>query len=378
VVPGGVDPSGTHRVVPSLLWHIERLARHHDITVVATAQFEHDREYRFLGADVRCLGRAVRGSQGLRLTRLLRALAPDLIHLHWVDRGLAVWWAGRSVGCPFIVTLMGGELVHLPEIAYGGNRTALSRARLRVLLGGAAAVTCTDRDTAERLTAMGVEPTMVLLGADRSAFPTRQGEPPGPPWELLQVGSLNAVKDQRTLLAAFARLRQEGLDVRLTFVGEDILGGEAARQAAALHVEPWVRFEGYVPWTELASYYHRAHLLVVSSRHETGPMVALEAAASGLAVVGTAVGRLKDWAVDGLLPVARPGDPEALAGVIRTLLVDGDRRAGVAAALGQIARERDADDTVRALNELYDRVLHASRAQRGPPAAPAAVPPRTE
>jgi glycosyltransferase involved in cell wall biosynthesis len=378
VVPGGVDPSGTHRVVPSLLWHIERLARHHDMTVVATAQFDEDREYRFLGANVRCLGRAVHGSQDLRLARLLGALEPDLIHLHWVDRGLAVWWASRWLGCPFIVTLMGGELVHLPEIAYGGNRTAFSRARLRVLLGGAAAVTCTDRDTAARLTALGVEPTMVLLGADRSAFPTRQGEPPGPPWQLLQVGSLNAVKDQRTLLVAFARLREEGMDARLTFVGEDILGGEAVRLAAALGVEPWVRFEGYVPWTAMAHHYHRAHLLVVSSRHETGPMVALEAAASGVAVVGTAVGRLKDWAADGVLPVARPGDPEALAGVIRALLVDGDRRARVAAALGEIAREHDADDTARAFDELYGRVLPSSRAKRGPAAASAAVPPRTQ
>jgi glycosyltransferase involved in cell wall biosynthesis len=349
-----VDPSGTHRVIPALLWQIERLARLHDLTVVATSQFDDDCDYALLGATIRCLGG--RRSRSVRLARLLRGLAPDVIHLHWVDSGLAVWRASRALRRPFIATLHGGELVHLPEIAYGGNRTALSRARLRLILRAAAAVTCSDSDTARRAKALGVDTIAVPLGIDAAAFPSRHAEPPGPPWHLLQVGSLNAVKDQRTLLAAFARLRSEGLDARLVLVGEDILDGEARRLAASLGIAEWVAFEGYVPWSSLAADYQRAHLLIVSSRHETGPIVALEAASSGVAVAGTAVGRLKDWAAEGLLPVAPPGDAQALAGVIRTLLADGDRRARVAAALGRIAREQDADATARAFDALYRRV----------------------
>jgi glycosyltransferase involved in cell wall biosynthesis len=370
VLPGGVDPSGSHRVVPVLLWHIERLARLHDLTVVATAQFAEDRDYPLLGATVRCLGRRNRLSRGLRIARLLGMLKPDLIHLHWVDDGLAVWSASRRLGRPFVITVHGGELVHLPDIAYGGNRTVYSRARLRLLLGAAAVVTCTDSDTARRVRALGADAAPIPLGIESAAFPARLGEPPGPPWQLLQVGSLNAVKDQRTLLSAFARLRAGGVDARLAIVGEDIRNGEAARLASGLGLDEHVQFIGYVPWTALASHYHRAHLVIVSSRHETGPVVALEAASCGVAVAGTAVGRLKDWAADGLLPVAPPGDPDALAAVMRTLLADGDLRTRVAATLGRIAREHDADATAREFDALYQRIADHGLSARIVPANP--------
>ena len=55
-------------------------------------------------------------------------------------------------------------------------------------------------------------------------------------------------------------------------------------------------FHGFQPTDALASFYARAHLHVVSSRHEAAGIVVLEAAASGVPTVGTRVGFLADWA----------------------------------------------------------------------------------
>jgi glycosyltransferase involved in cell wall biosynthesis len=351
-----VDPSGTHRVIPVLLWLIERLARRHDLTVVATAQFDDDRTYPLRGATVRCLGSGGRLSRNVRLARLLATLDPDVIHLHWLSHGLAAWAASRAARCPLVVTIHGGELVRLPDIGYGGGATAAARGRMRFVLRAAAAVTCASGDTEARVVALGARAVRLPLGVDTVAFPRRSAEPPAPPWRLLHVGSLSPVKDQRTLLDALARLRERGVDAELEIVGEPARDDVATHRAADPDVADRVRSAGYVPWTELASHYHRAHLLIVSSRHETGPIVALEAAACGVPVAGTAVGHVKDWAAGGLLRAAPPADAGALADVAAELMNDAGKRHQVAARLHAFAREHDADATGRALEALYQRV----------------------
>ena len=206
---------------------------------------------------------------------------------------------------------------------------------------------------------MGARSVRVPLGVDPAAFPLREAEPPAPPWRLVHVGSINAVKDQATLLDALARLDAAGLHLLVEGgVEEHRQDGRrraVARRAAELGLTDRVDFTGWVPWTRLARHYHRAHALVVSSRHETGPVAALEAAACGVPVTGTAVGHLRDWAAEGMIRVAPPADPEALADVIAELLADGPRRLRVAAELRTFSRAHDADATARAFEEVYAR-----------------------
>src|SRR5262245_918213 len=66
VLPGGVDRSGVDRVVPCLLWLIERLGRHHDVHVFATRQEDEAGTWELLGARVHNIG----GTSGT-LRRLL-------------------------------------------------------------------------------------------------------------------------------------------------------------------------------------------------------------------------------------------------------------------------------------------------------------------
>ena len=95
-----------------------------------------------------------------------------------------------------------------------------------------------------------------------------------------------------------------------------------------------------------------SHINVVSSLHEAGPLVLLEAAVLGVPTVGTAVGHLAEWAPDAALavPVA---DPLALAAAIRRLVVDEDLRLRLAGEALRRAVEEDADHTAALFEELH-------------------------
>ncbi|HLY52104.1 MAG TPA: glycosyltransferase, partial [Steroidobacteraceae bacterium] len=168
--------------------------------------------------------------------------------------------------------------------------------------------------------------------------------------------SLNRVKDQATLLHALAALARAGLDFHLDIVGEDTLGGETEHLAGELGLAGRVRFHGFLPQRLLRPLIEAAHLMLISSRHETGPLALLEAAAAGVPTVGTFVGHLAEWAPDAAIavPVA---DPPALARAIARVLADEELRLRLAREALQRATREDADHTARTFQSIYDELV---------------------
>jgi glycosyltransferase involved in cell wall biosynthesis len=178
---------------------------------------------------------------------------------------------------------------------------------------------------------------------------------------LLHVANLNVVKDQDTLLSAFAQVAGRlGGDVTLDCVGADARAGAVQARAQALGLGDRIRFHGLLPPDRLAPFYRAAHLLVLSSRYESQGVVVLEAGAAGLPTVGTAVGLLPTLAPRAAQCVP-PGQPGALAGAICDLLADDPRRQAMGAAAQEFARAHDGAATARAFEEIYRR-LAAGRA----------------
>jgi glycosyltransferase involved in cell wall biosynthesis len=372
VVPGGVDRSGTERVIPALLWLVERLARSHEVRVFSLAGEREPRTYPLVGATVEGIGHAPSRLPGAaaaagarRLTASLKAHGPfDVLHAFWADApGLLAAAAGRFLGIPWIVHLGGGELAALPEIGYGSALTFRGRLRTRLALAGAARVTAASRFLAEKARARGIEVEEVPLGVPRSWLEDTRPAQPGPPFTLVHVGSLNLVKDQATLLRAFRRVAGQEPAVRLELAGDDTLSGEMQRLAASLGLGERVAFHGAMPSERVRELFVQAHLHVVSSRHEAGPVAAVEAAALGVPTVGTAVGHVADWApaMASAVPV---GDDEALARAILELLADEPRRR----AMGERARawteEHDADAAARSFTRLYEEAARSHRERR--------------
>ena len=370
VLTGGVDRSGRERVMPSLLWLIERLARPHEVHVFVLHHYREACDYALYGAAIHDLGR-VEGPPGLRLFLLQRRLAAaidalaksgrvDVMHAYWaVPAGAAAVAVGRRTGIPVVATFDSGEFVALRDIDYGLQRRWLDRRRVAGVMQRAARVTVTTHHMKQMAAAIAprTRVDVVPIGIDLAHFPVAS-RPEGPPWRLLRVASLNRVKDFPMLLRALARLVPALPGIHLDVVGEDTLDGSVQRLATTLGVDAHVTFHGFQPTDALASFYERAHLHVVSSRHEAAGIVVLEAAAAGVPTVGTRVGFLADWADEnveraGAVPV---GDEAALADAIVAMIRDRPRRERVAARAREWALAHDADWTAREFERIYAEV----------------------
>jgi glycosyltransferase involved in cell wall biosynthesis len=369
VLTGGVDRSGRERVIPVLLGLIERLARRHDLHVFVLRHYRDPCDYDLLGATVHDLGRTdgVPGFGRFRQERrLLGALSRigsfDLLHAYWaVPAGVVTTRVARRLGIPSIVTFDSGELVSMPDIGYGLQRRWIDRRAVTATARAASRITvCTDY-MARLARDHGIDTQQLPLGINPRWFPSGDTDD-GPPWRLLHVASLNAVKDHATLLRAMSRIVAQTSEVHLDIVGEDTLDRRVHRLCQSLGLGAHVSFHGFQPTANVAVFYARAHLHVVSSRHEAAGAVSLEAACAGVATVGTSVGYVADWAGDRAVavPVA---DPEALATAILSLLADPVRRARVAAAARSWALAHDADWTADQFAHLYAQVSdkHARR-----------------
>ena len=373
IVPGvgGVQRAGQQRVIAVIQALIERLARRHEVLVVALDE-ERQTRYVLLGATVVTLGR-LRGLGGagrwlVGLRRLIAILRQeggrfDVLHAFWAGSP-AAWavFAGRILRAAVMVSLGGGELVWLPDIAYGQG--LLGRAKTSLTLRMADAVSACSRCSLEPLARIRQDALWLPWGVDWRVFDGPAERPPGPPWRLLHVASLNRVKDQGTLLGA-VRLVRDQVPVELDCIGEDTLGGRVQRLAVKLGLGPVVKFHGFKPVDEVAPFYHQAHVYVHSSLFENTPAVVLEAAAASLPTVGTAVGLVAEMAPEAAVAVP-VRDPEALARELLSLLANEQKRLSLGRAAQQFARKYDADWTAGQLEATY-AALSTRRGHGSPP-----------
>jgi glycosyltransferase involved in cell wall biosynthesis len=356
VVPGGVDRSGEYRVIPALISLLARLSREHEVHVFALSQEARPGEWWLAGAHIHNIGLpATRARAVAAVLASHRAARLELIHAIWSGAcGLVAVVAGTLLRIPTLIHVAGGELVALPEIGYGGLLSWRGRVRERLTLRAASRVTAASASAVATIEAFGVPALRVPLGVDLGAWPAREPvrRDTRATARLIHVGSLNRVKDQPTLLRAVAELARVGIDLHLDIVGEDTLGGQMQRFAGELRLAARVSFHGFLPQRLLRPLVEAADLMVVSSRHETGPVVLLEAAAAGVPTVGTCVGHVAEWAPGAALavPVA---DPPALASAIARVLGDEELRLQLARAALRRAILEDADQTVRAFQQIY-------------------------
>jgi glycosyltransferase involved in cell wall biosynthesis len=117
----------------------------------------------------------------------------------------------------------------------------------------------------------------------------------GGPVHLIAVGRLDRPKRFDRFLTILARLRTlTATKIKATIVGEGALRAVLERQAGELGLlDGLVEFRGSV--SDMAAVYREADILVLTSDYEGTPNVALEAMASGLALVATRVGGVQEF-----------------------------------------------------------------------------------
>jgi glycosyltransferase involved in cell wall biosynthesis len=277
-------------------------------------------------------GAAVAG-EVRRLSRLVAAVRPDLVHLHSSKAGLAGRLALRG-RLPTVFQPNGWSYL----AAAGPLRTAAlaweryaTRWAHRVVH-----VSQWERADAERLgirgravvVPNGVDVEVFAAQDDRARAVARVALGLGAAPVAVCVGRLCRQKGQDVLLAAWPRARAAVPDAQLVLVGDG--PDRLALHAAA---PPGVRFAG--PATDARQWYAAADVVVLPSRWEGLSLVQLEAMASARCVLGTDVGGVRE-ALPETATVVPAGDPAALGDALAQRLA----RPALAAAEAVASRER--------------------------------------
>ncbi|MDB6060272.1 MAG: glycosyltransferase family 1 protein [Verrucomicrobiaceae bacterium] len=237
-------------------------------------------------------------------------------------------------------------------------------ARLWRLLRG---IICPSAHTSKAVIAAGVSSVRVAISPPGTGKVVRASERrSSTQLQLLAVGTVTQRKGHLLLIEALAGLRDEleNIDWKLTCIGSverDPVAANAAREAiAANQLEDRVLLAGEQPQEFLTNTYERADIFVLPSYHEGYGMVFTEAMAHGLPIISTTAGAIPDTVPAAAALLVEPGDAGALRDALRSVMIDGELRARLAAGARQAAAELpDWDAAVLNWSHALDRLLAA-------------------
>ena len=251
-------------------------------------------------------------------------------------------------------------LLHMPlATAVDAYHDASAERSERAVLRAAAGVVVTSEWTRRQVLARYAVPACRVHaarpGVNRVAAPARPVR-----GHLICVGVLGRHKGQDLLVEALADLADR--DWQCVLAGSldrdpDFVGHLQTR-ITRLGYDHRVRLSGVLTGAALSHAYNTADLLVVPSRSETYGMTVTEALAHGLPVLAADVGGLPEAlgsTADGTRPgqLIPPGDPAALAAVLRDWLGDERHRDRLRAA----ARQRRS--TLRGWEQTTQEIANA-------------------
>lgn len=179
---------------------------------------------------------------------------------------------------------------------------------------------------------------VVRCGVDARQFHASTARDGGGPLRLLTVAQLTRRKGHAVLLEALALLRDAGVEVTATFVGDGPEREWLERLATERRLD--VRFAGAVGQSDIGAYYADAQLFCLPTFAEGLPVVLLEAMASALPVVTTAVMGIPELVEDGETGLlVSPGRADLLAAAIARLAVAPELRERMGAAGRRLVAE---------------------------------------
>jgi PEP-CTERM/exosortase A-associated glycosyltransferase len=288
--------------------------------------------------------------------RLAREIQPAVIHAASDYRNAAVALTlGEQLGVPVVYEVRGfWEETRLREQGEGAEARecyVLHRERELDCMRRVDHVVTLAEVMRRELVARGVEAERISVipnGVDENAFSELErdealaehlGIRPGEQ-VLGYISSLSSYEGIEYLIAATARLRRAGRQVRCLIVGDGDVRAALEDQVEALGDPELAIFTGRVPHADVRSYYSLIDVFVVPRTAErvsqlVTPLKPYEAMANGRAVVASRVPALAEMVIDEVNGLTfHPEDDADLAAVVDGLLEQPARRQ----ALGLSAR----------------------------------------
>lgn len=278
-----------------------------------------------------------------RLRGVIRSVSPDLFHANTIlalPEALVARWTGTRT------------LLQVHEMLPGGMKGALARRLAHLAADEVVAVSAAN---AAPLVAGGLRPRIVYgasaIEPTRPRPATRNGR--------LVVGTVGEVSRRKgsDVFVEAARLvaeRDDSIEFRLVGSRPEGPENEWAGRVIDEALAQGIRHEHR---TDVARELPGWDIFVLPSRRDPFPSVVLEAMATGLPVIGSAVDGIPEQITPETGLVVPPGDPASLAAAILDLAADPDRREALGAA-GQ-RRIRELFSLERQAGDLHDAYMAA-------------------
>ncbi len=256
-------------------------------------------------------------SRHIRILQLIRRVNPDLIHAHFIAKyGFHTPFLARR---PVIVSAWGDDILVLPK------KSRLIRMFTRHVLKYADLIYAVSKDIEHHIVKdFGISSekiTYMPFGIDTALFAPVSN--PGRETEELVLFSNRGfypVYDVETLVRGFAVAHQNNRHLRLILKGEGPEQGRIEQLVESLGLKDVVIFKAKTAYADVPYDYRTADIFITTSVSDGTPVSLLEAMASGLPCIATAVGGIPEWIINGengvLIP---PQNPEALAESIARL-----------------------------------------------------------
>ncbi len=299
------------------------------------------------------------------IPRVLKEVAPDILHIHTPVPGLGdlvALLAPRRT--PLLVTYHAGSMKKgrmIPDILIGVYENTV----MHMLLRRAAHIVCSsDFVRSEFLSKYSYKASTITPAVDHSFFSPKKQALRGEP-TLLVVGGLGRGEEHKGLdrmLHILPTLRDEIPGLQLLVAGAGERSEELQEHVRREGLHETVHFLGRLDVHGMVDAYRRATIFVHPTNNDSFPTVILEAMACSLPVVSTTVGSIEAMVEHGttgyLVP---PNDDGALISALLTLLTNLPRaeKYGVAAR-EKVTKAFSWDKATNGYLEVYERIAHPS------------------
>ena len=262
----------------------------------------------------------------VRLARTVAAQRPDVVHLHTEIPEFA--WALASVASRRVRTVPVVRSVH-NTVLWGGWGRMGRFAERRLTAARVAAVSVAARKAFLDWRALAAVPlgeaVVIYNGVDAGALPDGPGKPGRPP-VLCFAGRFEPQKGIDVLLESVAQFKGSDRSFRVILFGEGSFGSSVAEAAE--------RSDGCIlvspPVADLRERLGSFDAILMPSRFEGLPLLAVEALCAGIPILATRAPGLDEVLPDWYPGRCPPGDPTAFAGVMRAFLLDPEAWRGAA------------------------------------------------
>ncbi len=298
--------------------------------------------------------------------QLLGHRRPALIHAHFGVDGVYALELAKRLDIPLITTFHGFDATLSTAALLSSPAWANYPLFRRRLASQGDLFLCASAFIRDCVLSMGFPETRTrthYIGVDCLAIQPR--DPLEETSTILHVARLVDVKGTEYLIRAFALSARRHAGVRLVIVGEGPLRRSLQALARSLGLGNRVAFLGALAHAQVLAWMRTAAMLVLpsvrtrSGRVEGLGMVSLEAAATGVPVIGSRLGGIPESVIHGRTGLLVPErDAEALAGSIDQLLDDPDTRRRMGSeARAFVERQFDSRRQTLILEACYDDVV---------------------